>query len=167
MNSQKAFLFPRVWNDRNKFSPANLSLIYRSDFVHYDDFEKCCLLLLDTNFFWSLLLTIAANYVIIIIWILCSIVGIIIIIFSNFKQIHVQTIRQFCRVFSQQKSESSKCIKIGFVPCPRLFFRIPPQIHFKDWRKTYEEKIYEASDQHTSVRCCTVLRCRCGRIAYQ
>ena len=27
--------------------------------------------------------------------------------------------------------ESSKCIKIGFVPCPRLFFGNPPQIHFK------------------------------------
>ena len=36
-----------------------------------------------------------------------------------------------------------------------------------DTKKTYEEKIYEASDQHTSVRCYTVLCCRCGRIAYQ
>jgi len=70
----------------------------------------------------------------------------IIILFSNFKQIHIQTLCQFCWLSSQQKKRIIKIYQKQFRTLSRLFFKNPLQINFEDWRKTYEEKIYEASD---------------------
>lgn len=47
----KNFSIPSGMKEPKQILLASLSLIYRSDFVHYDNFEKCCLLLLDTKLF--------------------------------------------------------------------------------------------------------------------
>lgn len=69
----------------------------------------------------------------------------IIILFSNFKQIHIQTLCQFAGCRLNKKANHQNISKAVSYLIP-LVFKNPLQINFEDWRKTYEEKIYEASD---------------------
>ena len=66
--------------------------------------------------------------------------------FFNFKQVHIRTLCQFCWVSSQQKKLIIKIYQKQFRTLSRLFFENSLQINFEDRRRTYEEKIYEASD---------------------